>query len=292
MNRFGTISLLIVLVSQGCKIADLRTPAIAANTSDREPKALRLLEKVIANNQLQKLADAKTYSLEAKDNWKGLSALVNPLPKDNSLMQLRFRPNSFDGQFEYLEGKNGTVHGVQSFQYYKIKNDRHVRLRKKKSIVFSLPAIQYFFELPIRLQNAPFLKYAGTTTLEGNTYDLVFATWQELAPHKENDQYLLYIHQETGQVDFANYTVRGLYLPAPRSLYGSIRFSDRKTTKEGITYPGTMTIQLNKLKKEKQFTHRISVDKLELNSFPVLDLYPIKGLQYLGDQKNNSMQGH
>ena len=285
MNRLHIILLLILLVAQGCKIADLRTAAIDTNTLNREEKAVQLLEKVIAINDLQKLADAETYSLEAMDNWKGLLAVMNPLPKDNTVMALRFRPNSFDGQLEYLDGDNKTVHGVQSFRYYKIKDDGTLKLRNKKSIVFALPAIQYFFELPLRLHSAPFLKYAGTAKVEGKKYDLVFATWQELEPHKEHDQYLLYINKETGQLDFANYTVRGLYLPAPKSLYGSIRFSNRKTTRDGITYPGTMTIQLNRLKKEKRFAHRISTDKLQLNSFKVLDLYPIQGLQYLGDKK-------
>ncbi len=286
MKRLQIILLSILLVAQGCKIADLRTAAIDTSFPDRETRALQLLEEVIAANQLRKLAEAETYSLEATDNWKGLLAVMNPLPKDNTVMALRFRPNSFDGQLKYLDGDNKTVHGVQSFRYYKIKDDGAIKLRNKKSIVFALPAIQYFFELPLRLHNAPFLKYAGTATVEGKKYDLVFATWQELAPHKEHDQYLLYINKATRQLDFANYTVRGLYLPAPKSLYGSIRFSNRKTTNYGITYPGTMTIQLNSLKKEKRFAHRIATDKLELNSFNVLDLYPIQGLQYLGDQKN------
>ena len=49
-----------------------------------------------------------------------------------------------------------------------------------------------------------------------------------------------------------------------------------------------MTIQLNKLKKEKRFVHRIATDKLELDSFQVRDLYPIEGLRHLGDQKNSN----
>ncbi len=276
---------LIIVIAQGCKIADLRTTEIATASPDREAKALLLLEKVIATNRLEKLATAGTYSLEAIDNWKGLLALANPLPKDNTLMELRFRPNSFDGQFEYVGAKNKTVHGVQSFQYYKIKDDGIVKVRRKKSIVFSLPALQYFFELPLRLKHAPIVKYAGATFVEGNSYDLVFVTWQQLEPHKENDQYLLYINRETGQLDFANYTVRGVYLPTPKSIYGSIRFSNRKTAGNGITYPGTMTIQLNKLKKEKRFVHRISINQLQLNSFALEELYPLNELEYLGDAK-------
>lgn len=286
MHRFPVLLPLIVLLVQGCKIADLRTAGIATTTPDREQKALLLLENVIATNHLERLATAETYSLEARDNWKGLLALTNPLPRDNALMELRFRPNSFDGQFEYLEARTKRIYGVQSFQFYKVKDDEKVRLGKKKSIVFSLPAIQYFFELPLRLRNAPIVKHAGTAMVEGRNYDLVFATWQQLEPHKENDQYLLYINKGTGQLDFASYTVRGLYLPAPKNLYGSIRFSNRKTTEDGITYPGTMTIQLNKLKKEKRFAHRISIDQLKLNDFALEQLYPVEELEYLGETKH------
>ncbi|MEM8507355.1 MAG: hypothetical protein AAF717_05975 [Bacteroidota bacterium] len=277
--------LLIVVSTQACKIADLRTPSISRKMPDREEKALLLLENVISTNHLQKLAAAGTYSLEASDNWKGLLAVMNPLPKDNTAMELRFRPNSFDGQFQYSGRKKKIVHGVHSMQYYKIKKDSSIVLRRKKKVVFSLPAIQYFFELPLRLRNAPILKHAGTTTIEGRNYDLVFATWKQPEPHKENDQYLLYIDKEMGQLDFANYTVRGLYLPAPGSIYGSIRFSDRKMNEDGITYPGMLTIQFNQLKKEESFAHRISITQLTLNSFPLEGLYPLEGLEYLGDEK-------
>lgn len=136
------------------------------------------------------------------------------------------------------------------------------------------------------MKNAPILKYAGTTTFENNDYDLVFATWQQLKPHQEHDQYLLYINQKTGHLDFANYTVRGMYLPTPKNIYGSIRYTNLQTNEEGVVYPETMFVQLNHLKKEKRTLHTLHFSDLKLNSFDVSLLYPIKNLEFIGDAES------
>ena len=271
---------------QACKIADLRTSELDERLPHREERAVQLLDQVIAKYNLHKLAAADTYSVKAVDNWRGLYAIVNPFPKDNELMELRFRPGSFDGQFNYLETRNNKIYGVQSFQYYRIDDSGQVKFKKKKSITFTLPALQYFFELPLRLRNAPILKYAGTKKFENRMYDLVFATWDKLEPHKEHDQYLLYFDQQTGDLSFASYTVRGMYLPAPRSIFGSIRFADLRKSVDGITYPSKLLIQLNRLKKEERTLHTVTFSDLNLNSFELSTLYPDGTLEYIGDSKN------
>ena len=225
-RTYPIIIVLLAILAQSCKLADLRTSELNPNLPNREKKAIQILDSLIAKYGLDKLEKAETYNLWAIDNWKGLYALANPFPRDNELMEMRFRPNSFDGQFNYLEGRNKTIYGIQSFQHYRIKESGTIKFRKKKSIAFALPAIQYFFELPLRLRNAPILKYAGFRVFENKTYDLIFATWDKTEPHKEHDQYLLYIDRDSGELSFANYTVRGMYLPTPRSVYGSIRFEE------------------------------------------------------------------
>ena len=280
LNIIGT-----VLFVQSCKIADLRTPALNPDLPNREEKAIQLLDQVVENYQLERLEDAETYSLNATDNWNGLFALVNPFPKDNALMEMRFRPKSFDGQFYYIETKKQTIYGVQSFHHYRIKEDGNIQFKNKKSISFTLPAIQYFFELPLRLRDAPFLKYAGTQNFENKTYDLVFATWDKLEPHKENDQYLLYIDSDSGELRFASYTVRGMYLPASRSVFGSIRFEGLTKNENGIIYPSKLIVQLNRLKKAKRNLHTITLSDLRLDSFELSQLYPDKNIPFQGDSK-------
>lgn len=278
--------LLALFAVQGCKIADLRTGAIDAMSANKEQKAIDLLDKVIETQGLTALAQAETYSFKATDNWKGLLALMNPLPEDNELMVLRYRPMSFDGQFNYLETKDKTIYGTQSFKSYEIEENGELSFKNKEKITFSIAAIQYFLELPLRLKEAPILKYAGTQDFEGKTYDLVFATWDKLEPHKEHDQYLLYISQDTGYLSFVNYTIRGMYMPMPKNMYGSLRLADMQTNADGIIFPGTLYVQLNKLKKKKRSAHTISIDDLKLNSFLLKNLYPNETLEYKGDSKN------
>ncbi|MEM6725768.1 MAG: hypothetical protein AAF598_17135, partial [Bacteroidota bacterium] len=291
-NRIANQILLLVgclfigATLNSCKISDLRTDQISETSQAREPEALQLLEEVIANNNLQKLARSETYALTATDHWKGIMKMANPLPKNNTLMELRYQPNSFDGQFQYTETKNQTVHGVQSLNYYQLKADGTIQSKKSKKIAFTLPALQYFFELPLRLLNAPILKYAGTREFEGVSYDLIFATWQKAEPHKEHDQYLLYIAQGDRQLKFANYTVRSNYLPAPKSMFGSIRYEGIITSSEGITYPSEMYIQVNELKKKKKSAHVFTIKDFTLNKGDLSSLYPLDNIDFLGDSKN------
>ena len=284
-QTYITLLLLISLLSQSCKLADLRTSELNPDLPNREKKAIQMLDNLIAKYGLDKLEEAETYTLRAKDNWKGLYALTNPFPRDNEPMEMRFRPNSFDGQFNYLEGGNKTIYGVQSFKHYRIKENGSTKFRRKKSIVFALPAIQYFFELPLRLRNAPILKYAGVQIFESKAYDLIFATWDKTEPHKEHDQYLLYIDRDSRELSFANYTVRGMYLPTPKSVYGSIRFEELERNANNIRYPSKLFIQLNKIKKTKRALHIVTIDDLQINSFPLSTLYPDKSIIFKGDSK-------
>lgn len=276
----------IVLALQSCRIADLRTSAIDRSAPDREQKAIDLLNKAIESQNLGVLADSETYSYKATDNWKGLFALVNPFPKDNEPMEMRFRPRSFDSQFYYLNAKDTTLYGVQSFNYYKINPDGNVKLKGKRALSYALPAIQYLFELPIRIKEAPILKYAGIKEFEGSTYDVVFATWESLEPNKEFDQYLLYISQDTGLLTLASYTVRGASFPSPRNIYGSIRYEDIKENADGIKYPTTLHIQINGPKSKRKSIRKMTLKELELNRFKVSKLYPDNELEFLGDSKN------
>ncbi|MEL6560831.1 MAG: hypothetical protein AAFQ94_21735, partial [Bacteroidota bacterium] len=244
------LNIVILLLVQSCKLADLRTSQINDSQPNQEQKAIDLLDQVISNQGLKILAQSETYSVTAVDNWKGLMTLMNPLPKDNKPMVLRYRPMSFDGQFNYVASKHKTIYGTQSLQSYEMDEFGKVTFRNKEKITFSLAAIQYFIELPLRLRNAPILKYAGVKEFEGKTYDLVFATWDQFQPHQEHDQYILYIDREDGLLAYVNYTIRGMYLPMPKNIYGSLRMEDYQKSKDGILHPTYLYVQLNQLKKK------------------------------------------
>lgn len=284
-KRYFLIALIAAISLQGCKLADLRTSKINYETELREPQAIEILEKTILAHRLDKLKEADTYEFRTRDDWKGMMAMMNPLPKDNTWMKMKFRPLSFDGQFQYLAGnKKEITYGIQSLKHYELEGEE-AEFKKKEGIEFGIAAIQYLFELPIRLIKAPILKYAGTRNVEGTDYHLVFATWESIEPNKNHDQYLLYIHPDTYQLAFANYTIRAMYMPMPKGMYGSIRYEDVAESPEGIKYASTLVVQINKLKKSQKYAHKMVIEDLKINTFEMDDLYPDRQLKFLGDQK-------
>ena len=287
--KIAALTLLLMGLVSSCKLANLSTEAINTESVNREEKAIQLLEKTIKAHNFQALANAETYSYKVKDNWKGPMVLMNPFPKDNEWMEMRFRPATFDAQMQYLDTRNkDKVYGLQSLQYYLMDGDEEVEFKKKPKMEFSIAAVQYLFELPLRLINAPILKYAGKKMWEGVEYDLVFATWESIDPNDTYDQYLLYLHPETHELAFASYTVRAIYLPAPKGIYGSIRYENVQEGPEGFRYPATLYIQLNKLKGNKKWAHKMELKDLEFNSFDKSVLYPNAELPFIGDAKTSN----
>lgn len=136
---------LVATCLAGCgALADLTTASIDHQSPARDPKAIELMDRVIAAHNFQKLENAETYSFHAKDKWKGFMTLMNPIPKDNQWMEMRLRTKSFDGQVQYLETKdNDVIHGVQSFRYYKKSEAKGTTFKENKKMVFAITAIQY-----------------------------------------------------------------------------------------------------------------------------------------------------
>ncbi|MBV6646131.1 MAG: hypothetical protein KI790_11820 [Cyclobacteriaceae bacterium] len=287
--RNGLILLVGIFFLAGCKLADLRTDAINGQSPNRDEKAVDLLKKTIAAQNLEMLKKAESYTMESRDNWRGMMAMMNPFPKDDKRLEFRFRPMSFDGQMQYLETKKkDNIYGIQSLNYYKIEDGEEAVFKDSKKMEFAIAAVQYLFELSLRMIDAPILKYAGTKEVEGVAYDLVFATWESITPNKTYDQYLLFIHPETSYLAFASYTIRSMYMPAPKSMYGSIRYEDMITSEDGIKYASTLYVQINKLKSKKKWAHKMNFKDLKLNQFDQQLLYPNDEIEFLGDTKSVS----
>lgn len=139
----------------------------------------------------------------------------------------------------------------------------------------------------MRLLNAEIIRYAGEKQFEGKTYDLVYTTWEKDEPHKEHDQWLVYINKETGMIDLTELTINDFFLPMPRAIKGATIRYKRQHTSIGTYLPSYVTIQLGKPKKQKKHVYTFSLTNYEFNTFSNDDLYPINGLKKCGDSKNN-----
>ncbi len=288
---YTTPLLLAVLFLQGC-MADIRTTlikeeGIQATHTDRGQEILATAWEA---HGYQHLRNHQTYSFEGEDIWQGtMGKMGKPWPEAESKMRFRYEVGSFDGQVTFLDGKRaGVTAGLQSWNYYEFEEGQAAeRLRMNKRVRFGLSAYQYFFEMLDRIRHAPIISWAGIEEHAGQTYDVVYATWEQVEPHMGNDQYTLYINQATQRLDYAVYTLRENYLKMPggRAFYGSIRFENYQEI-EGVLIPHTQTVFLNApFKAGKRPVHQMTVTDFTFDSFDRTILHPFTDVVATGDSK-------
>lgn len=292
LNRLYFVAIIFAaLAVQGCAIADLRTDALKENSisPSAEERGRSLLKASWKAQGMDQLSNFQTYEVIAQDHWKGLlGSMGNVWPVNQKDMRFRFAVNTFDSQVEVLEGKKkGFIAGQQSWNYYEKEQGKSIEFKEKpdKRISFGLAAYQYFFELSNRLMRAPIVVYAGERNFEGKTYDMVFASWETIEPHKGHDQYRLWIDRETKLIAFVENTVRENYLPGAQSLYGTTKYSSYQDV-AGVKVPFELSVYLNKpSKKDSRYVHRLSVKTFQFDTFQASELYPNPKLKNVGDTK-------
>ena len=296
MKKITNLGLLLLIVFiSSCKVADVRTTYMKKDTGTEkisEEKGKALLKEAWLAQGFDKLNNFTTYQVEAVDHWKGTLGKMGNLWGDsnNKPITMKFVVGSFDAQVEFKEGKRaGQKAGMQSWNYYEQATpDSKVEFKKtNKRHGFGMAAYQYFFEFGDRLSKAPIIRYAGTKEYDGNTYDIVFATWGSVKANPDYDQYQLWINRKTKLIEISIFTIRESYLPGAKGLPGVIRFSDFRDV-QGVKIPFISEIFSFKPKESRKYLHRLTVSEFKFDAFPSSDLYPDKSIKPIGDDKPTS----
>ena len=290
------IRLLVVLscgfLLTACSIANLRPAALADGPPpNAAAHGRQLLTEASQRMGLDRLAEVGTYEVTANFDWSGFwSAMpMNSLPgAKNKDIRFRFTPGTFDGQLEFLEGpRTGEVYGIQSWEpYYRPTATAPVEKLNSRRYPWGLTAYHYIFETPLRLLSAPIVRYAGERTFEGQTYDLVFATWGDGTQRKDYDQYLVYVNQATGMVDLTELTITDFFLPVPNGMKNAtVRYVDRHETSVGAWLPRQTVIQLGRPKAVDKDVYTYTLTDYAFDRTPAAVLYPMPDLPRYGDRK-------
>lgn len=270
-------------------LSTVSTKTVKREGLKNEKKGHEILTEAWETQGMNLLHTHQTYHVKGHDQWKGMLGKIGKVwPENESNIELKYAVGSFDGQVTFLDGKReGLVAGLQSWQYYEQEKGKELEFKKKQNarITFGISAYQYFFELLDRLKQAPIVVYGGEKEFKGNSYDLVFVTWEKLKTHKEHDQYCLWINKKTKVLDYAEYTLHDTYLPGGSMIPGAIEFADYKKV-DGILIPFTQYIYAAGVKKKQEkYLHKLSVSSFEFDSFNDSLLYPNKTIEKIGDSK-------
>lgn len=293
INTIGRLFFILISFAflQGC-LADIRPSYVKKSgiTEANIEKGKSIIEAAWNKQGLNMLNDHEVYSYRGEDEWrKFLGKVGKPWPNAKSTIDFKYAIGSFDGSATFVGGKRGGAKaGLQSWQYYEQEEEGELVFKKKnKRIVFGLSAYQYFIEMLDRIKRVPIISYAGEKNFNGQQYDLVFATWHKAKPHRQNDQYVLWINKSSGMMEYVVYTLRENYLKATGTsmFYGSIHFSEYKDI-NGIKIPHTQTVFFNKPKKKyKKSLHQMRITDFKFDDFEISELYPEPSIEKVGDHK-------
>ena len=281
----------LIFMLQSC-MADLR-PSIIKKEGIKKTNVLKgekILEAAWRQQGFDKLNQFESYSFYGEDNWKGIMGKMGkPWPDAKSNLFFKFEIGTFDSQVKYLDGKKAnTFAGLQSWNYYEFKEgEKPLKMKMNKRARFGLSAYQYFFEMLDRMKNAPIVSWAGSKDFNGETYDVIFVTWNKAEPHMQNDQYQLLINKKTKLLDYAIYTLRENYLKVPGSsvFYGSVKYTDYREV-DGVMIPFTQTVFLNKPKKKiEKNLHQLKVSDFSFDGFDLVLLKPFSDIKPTGNSK-------
>ena len=90
--------------------------------------------------------------------------------------------------------------GSSNWKSYQIKNGQKEFTDNEKyqnKLIYK----NYWFQFPFRINEAPNIAYAGESRVNGEMYDLLYATWGSEKPNRQFDQFVLYLDKETRMVE-------------------------------------------------------------------------------------------
>ena len=264
-------------------MSDIRTEAAKSSgtTEINLNKGKDLLENIHPGQSPAAWEGIEVYELTLVDEFFGLMGnIASPFPDNRMTAQAVYAPGSYDGKLTFSSGKlKGETWGIQSWKTYTQKNGDKPVFAKHKKAAFWVPTYQYFIELPARIQNATIISYAGEQTFNGQTYDLVYATWKSQEPQKDIDQYMVWINQKTKMMDLVEFTVRDAF----GGTTGVAFYEDLQEVTEGLLLPKQISI---KTKKENDnLLHQIKLSDFKANHVSVNEVRPDANLKVVGDDK-------
>ncbi len=275
------VLLLSITILGGCATADLRNRQLKelGVQPTQEQEGATLMQTMLEKHGQAAWKSHQTVEMILRDDWRGLLSSLAGRPWDNELLNFTYELGTFNGRVEVLDGDTkGEIYGLHSWQGYEIEPGEPLELEDGSRTNFIIPAIIYLAELPFRLADAPILLHMADTLYEGKSYNLVFATWDRIEPHGENDQYILWINKETGLVDIAQYTIRDQF----NFVDAAILYEDYRMI-DGVMVPYTMII--NAAPDDDKPFHTITMQKVTFDAIRPDSLHIFDSVKEFGDAK-------
>jgi len=237
------LPLAVAVAALGGCLADLRPEPLAERASPRDPERARaILERAAAaqvGSGRPAWRELPGVRAELTDAFHGLvGAVACPWPEDPQELRVRFRPAADDAVIAFRDADGGERRwGVHDWNAWVEEPGEPPRYADDEDVLFWVPTLVYFLELPFRLPEATVVDYGGEAEVDGAPCDVVYATWSSYGPVDAVDQYVAYCRREDGLLVRADFTVRDV----ADFVTAAVRYADFREA-GGYLLPHEITI--------------------------------------------------
>ncbi|MFT6137496.1 MAG: hypothetical protein ACJASM_000295 [Salibacteraceae bacterium] len=209
-----TMVLLIVLLILAELPSDLRSQEMKEKgiAPEMTIKGQDILRKMATYHGDTAYYKYKKHVFRFKNNWNFLPGLVyRPWVINNQEVQMTCQIGSdFTNEALMMDGPSkGEIWGITKKKAYTRKEAGAAAVYEThKNRELWLSCFQFFFEIPFRTADLPFVQYMGTENVNGIEYLKVFATWVSMEPSHSYDQLIFYVNPANYRLDFCHYTAR------------------------------------------------------------------------------------
>lgn len=222
--------------------ADIKPAYLGDILSEKDiVKGQTLMQEMqAAYGGMDKWTAYKTASFSQEADWYEDKLGMSGWGISPQLFEMTSNLGTDESELTLMNGDNkGQTWGIQDWKTYQKKHNGEKDFLENGTYESKLVFKNYWFQFPFRISEAPIVAYAGESTVEGETYDLLYATWGSATANREYDQYVLYLDQETRLVEWLHFTIRD----KAKFANSSTHFTDFKTI-NGIVAPYSQYITL------------------------------------------------
>jgi hypothetical protein len=253
--RTGTACMAVFLLSCGltsCSLADLRPDELRATESGNEAEGWRLIELALRGRPW--IVTDRPLQMDLRDIWRsGLMRRFTPLTQNDESLRVRFAGKG-KMAMEFLAGSRKgdslVLEGKDLFEVVRGKRSP----RDSSGDRIYLESFRLYLTLPALLRSKKRAVFAGTRTVGGKNYRLVFLTDGPTEPSKDADQYLVYIN-DADEIEWIAFTYRELL----GSYSGALHYTDVRRTPFGFV---PFSIAVADKVGDADFVHRFVLERI------------------------------
>jgi len=258
--------------------SDLRT--VTVREGGGEARARQLLNEMGLAHGIDQWKNVAAYTALFEDEFFGMLGKNSaPFPQENTQFTLEYIPGTFDGRLSFVNGElKGTTWGVQSWQTYTETDGGAPQLLEDDNITFWVPTYQYFIEFPLRIQQATAVAYAGEKVINGTPCVGVLASWGQVAPQKDIDQYLIWLDASSKRIVKLEYTIREMM----GFLTGAAHYTEYRDF-DGLILATKYPVESNLVR--EGFLHEMRLLDFHANAVNPDVVRPLRDVATMGDKK-------